>query len=926
MRYIIGIDLGTTNSCVAYVDSEQDSLTVQQFRIPQLIASGYVEQMNTLPSFCYLLQEGQWAKGSLDLPWKKEPDFFVGHMAQVEGAKVPMQLVQSAKSWLCHSAANRRDAILPFEAPIGSQRISPVEASCRYLGHIKEAWNHIIAKGKPELEFEQQEVVLTVPASFDEIARGLTAEAAKKAGLTHLTLLEEPQAAFYSWIAQHEALWKQSLPIGSTILVCDVGGGTTDFSLIEVSGQEKAPKLQRMAVGDHLLLGGDNVDTAIAHKVEGRLFKKEPTAIEWMQLKAQSRLAKETLLDSSSKKEIYTIVIQGKGSSVVAGSLSTTISKNEIEEFLLNGFFGVYEWEEAIALKKGSGMRSVGLPYEDEPSITKHLASFLKKSSGSDSEPKKPDFVLFNGGTMKPQIFQDAIIKSLEKWFPEKSPKILPSYHLDLAVGRGATYYGKVRRGLGVRIGGGAARGYYLGLKVKDSSGSELHKALTLLPRGAEEGAYYEPEHTFMLLPNTPVEFQLYSSHVRLEDKSGDLVDIDLEEIHPLPPIRTVLRFGKKLSASVEPIPVHLTIRLNAIGTLELALKSQKTEHLWALEFQIRSVSGQENSLESIGKARHDETFDKKDLEQAFEVIDLTFEKEATVKASQLMERLETALEMPRKDWSPSILRALWEPLLKNASNRLASEDYNVRWWNLAGFCLRPGFGFPLDDFRVKDLWKIILSDFKSKVTGNVQIQKLICFRRIAAGLNKGQQLQIAHELLPQILPKKNSKIEIKNKSDVYSYSEKIRTLASLELIDIPLKQRIGLALVEKICSFPASAIAADYWALARIGARALFHGSIANVIPKEICVVWLDKLLAPKGLDEKLLSFVVLQLARKTDAREVNLPTATMDAILFRFSSLENYSSFSKQLLEGAKISQEFQEEIFGEKLPVGLTLEGEY
>ncbi len=849
MRYIIGIDLGTTNSSVAYVDTQSQQAQIQQFYIPQLIASGYVDALSTLPSFCYLCANEEWSKGSIALPWNNQQDFFVGRFAQLHGGKVPTRLVQSAKSWLCHAAANRREKILPFDSVDGSYRISPVEASVRYLAHIKTAWNETIAKGDSALIFEEQEVILTVPASFDEIARRLTAEAAVQAGIVHLTLLEEPQAAFYSWLAQNESTWQKQLPLGSCVLVCDVGGGTTDFSLIEVVGDPGHPQLRRMAVGDHLLLGGDNMDAALAHLIENQLFREEPTPFQWMQLNSEMRSAKEALLAPKDPQEHYTIVLQGSGASVIKESLMAEISRETTIKTLLEGFFGQYDWKDAQNVRKTTGMRAMGLPYENEPSITKHLARFLSQGL-ADLDPtnpmKGPDFVLFNGGTMKPQLFQEGILESLRRWFPNTEPIQLSSYHLDLAVSRGAAYYGKVRRGIGVKIVGGAARGYYLGLDTKSDNGEIVHKALTLLPRGSDEGSTYEPEQSFLLRPNTPVSFQLYTSHVRLHDHSGDLIDIDAEQLQLLPSIHTVLRFGKNKSGSSEQgntIPVHLTAHLNAIGTLEISLKSKNTDHVWLLEFQLRTASGQDNSVVGFAHGSQDELFDQEYLVESKKYIEEAFSPNSTIKPENLMDGLEKKLQRPRNEWFLSVRRSLCESVFKVADRRKLTASHEARWWNLVGFLMLPGVGYSMDDFRIKELWKIILSEAKTTISEECQVQKWICYRRVAAGFFKGQQLQLAHELMPMILNKRNGKIEVKGKSEFSQYSEKIRTLAAFELIDLPMKIKVGDALVERIVT--GHPISADFWALGRIGARHLLYGSKVNVVPKDVCSRWIEALLS---------------------------------------------------------------------------------
>lgn len=925
MRYVIGIDLGTTNSCVAYVDMEHPKQSIQPFRIPQLSSIGSLELQATLPSFCYIAADHEWPPGSLDLPWNKELGYVVGQLAQEQGVRVPTRLIQSAKSWLCHAAANRRDKILPFEAGPEIQRLSPVEATARYLRHIKDSWNHLMAKGSTS-EFEDQEIILTVPASFDEVARSLTVEAARLAGFVKMTLLEEPQAAFYSWISWHEANWEHLLHAGDTILVCDVGGGTTDFSLIEVVAKENQLTMQRMAVGDHLLLGGDNMDSALTYYLERKLkLTHELSTTQWLQLRHQARSAKEVLLAPTSQALIdrYKVVVQGTGSEVVAGSLSTEITRTELQQLLLEGFFGQYSWEEALSLNKAKGLRTMGLPYEDDPAITKHLASFLKSSSPAHASIKPPNYILFNGGAMKAPAFQSAIVQSLQTWFPEGKTQILSSFNLDLAVARGAAYYGKSRRGFGVRISGGAARGYYLAIDVKTPLGGSISQALTLLPRGSEEGAVYEPEHLFSVLPNTPVVFQLYTSHVRLQDKSGDLISIDPNEMQALPPIHTVLRFGKQQAweSNREKVPVQLGIGLTALGTLELWLKSKKTPHRWSLEFQLRSASGSDNSLAVLDNICSDETFDVKDLANAKEAISELFSGTSPVRPEQIMEQLETLLERPRREWPLSILRNLGDIVLKSSSQRTRSSEHEVRWWNLVGFMLRPGFGYALDDFRMKELWKVILADLKTPKSVECQIQRWICYRRLAGGFNKGQQAQLASELLSTIFNKKSGKIEVKGKNELYQYSEKIRALGALELLDIPLKTKIGHALVERMSARTASP--AEYWALGRIGARHLIYGSAVNVVPREIGCQWVLSLLRLNNGDQEQIAFALGQIARKTDQRELNLPQNVVSQVMTQYASDPHFERLQSLLTQESRLTQHEQEQIFGDRLPLGLQLE---
>lgn len=902
--YVIGIDLGTTNCAVSFVDMESKNLSIQSFRIPQVTGEGYVEELLTLPSFCYISAPNEFPGGSMKLPWDtSSKNIIAGTFAKKYGEKVPTRLVQSAKSWLCHSGAHRRDPILPFNE-LNSEKISPVFATSIYLDMIRKAWNYKKAKGVPELEFEQQDIVLTVPASFDEVARLLTLEAAKLAGYEHVTFLEEPQSAFYAWISDHEASLDADFKDRDLILVIDVGGGTTDFSLIEVRKESEKNSFQRMAVGDHLLLGGDNMDALIAHELEKRC--PELSTLQRLQLKQEARNAKEELL--SGQGEEYKVLLQGKGSSVISGSISTQLKRQEVENWLMSGFFAGCSYDETKRLKKTAGIKSLGLPFEDEPSIIKQLGAFLHQAGD-----QQPNFVLFNGGTMKPQIFQEAILKTLNNWFTDKNIKACASPNLDLAVSRGAAYYGKVRKGLGVKVLGGAARGYYLELEVK-RNGKADNLVLCCLPRGSDDGASYESMQSFFVTPNTPVSFQLYTSHVRLHDAQGDLINISEEEFQALPPIHTVLRFGKAQIGQKEKIPVHLKVSLTAIGTLEINLVSQVSDHVWALEFQLKTAS---NSLNLLQTSRNDETFDENYLTPAKELLISAFSTN-DVSLKNLMEKLEEVIGKSRKDFPPSVLRTLFDTLLSQEEYRLKSQEHEERFFNLAGFFLRPGFGYPLDDFRIKNFWKIILSDLKRVKSLQSRLQRLICYRRIAAGFTKGQQLQLKAELLPELV---SGKISVKGRTELYEYSEKVRAFALYEYVDVPLKVKYGQAILERIQK--GIAVDADYFALGHLGARHLIYGKISDIVPVKVVQDWIEKLLKVKEIDEEKLGIMLSQLGRKTDLAEFNITAELVDKILKRFEGSSMFEMLTKRMRTLEKLTNSEQAELFGETLPLGLSLE---
>ncbi len=917
-RYLVGIDLGTTNSAIAYVDTHDPSgvLPVRLLSVPQLTARGFVEPKNTLPSFCYLLLQGEWSPGDIQLPWHGKMPYVVGELAKEQGALVPTRLVSSAKSWLCNAAADRTDRILPTAAE-DSLRISPVEATRRYLAHLRDAWNHAIASNDPHSELDQQEVILTVPASFDEVARTLTARAAQEAGLTRVTLLEEPQAAFYEWIRVHEKEWTTLVLPGQLILVCDVGGGTTDFSLIEVVEKEGIMGFQRLAVGDHLLLGGDNMDAMLAHHIAQRFQEQgcaELTPMQWLQIRHEARRAKERLLAEDAPTKTYQVHLQASGSRVVGGSLSLEVSAQEVQQQLGEGFFGLYHKDEALKIKKRQGIRSMGLPYEEEPSITKHLANFLF-CQASGAETRCPDVVLFNGGAMKPEPFQQAIVASLARWYGTVAPRILSNTSLDLSVSRGAAYYGKARRGWGVTISGGLPRSYYLKVDVQGPDGTVETKALTLLPRGSLEGATYEPDQTFALSPNRPVSFQLLSSHVRLHDKQGELLDIVPEEMQPLPPLHTVIRFGKG-SSDRERIPVHLGLTLTPIGTLSLWLRSLTTSHRWDLEFQVRKATGQEDSLAALGSARNDELMDASSLKEAKDYIEAIFNGTSKVEAGKVMESLESLLQRPRRAWPPSVLRALADALLDQADKRKRSPALERRWWNLLGFCLRPGLGYPLDDFRMQRVWKLMLADNKPSSDPEVETQRYICLRRLAAGLNKGQQMQIASSLL---IPEAGKAKELKG-AERYQYSERVRALAAMERVELKMKTRLATQLLERIEA--GVAVEAEYWALGRLGTRQLLFGSMANAVPADICSQWIQRLLKIDKADHHLLAFPLGQMARHTEHRELNVSQTLVEDVKAFFAGTQDSQRLLSLLSKAHRDDIAEQEELFGDSLPPGLLL----
>ncbi|HET6575295.1 MAG TPA: Hsp70 family protein [Fimbriiglobus sp.] len=608
-RFVIGIDLGTTNSALAYADTGAGGdPQVRPFPVPQVVGPGAVEDRTLLPSFLYLPGPGEQPAGALKLPWDAGRDYCVGEFARAFGAKVPTRLVTSAKSWLCHPGVDRKAPILPFRAGENDRRVSPFDACVRYLKHLAEAWNHAMAKDVPEHRLEQQEIVLTVPASFDAAARELTVEAARAAGYEHLTLLEEPQAAFYAWLDSHGEKWRNEVQVGDLVLVADVGGGTTDLTLIEVGEEAGNLALTRLAVGDHLLLGGDNMDLALAHTAAAALAKTgtKLDAGQMQQLTHAAREAKEQLL-ANPKLASAPVTVLGKGRSVVGGSIKHDLPRADVEKVLVDGFFPEVPRDAEPTRSRAAGLQELGLPYVSDPAITKHLAQFLsrqaealasrerpggKKRKGGTEAASLPTAVLFNGGVFKADALRNRLVSVLNEWAKAvKADKVraLAGPDLDLAVARGGAYYGLVRRGKGVRIRGGTARAYYVGIETAQPAVPGLPpplKALCVAPFGMEEGTEADiPQQEFGLVVGEEAEFRFLGSTVRRDDRPGTLVEDWEGQIDELSPVRATLE-GKANQGRV--VPVHLHSKVTEVGQLELWCYSHDGKQRWKLEFNVR--------------------------------------------------------------------------------------------------------------------------------------------------------------------------------------------------------------------------------------------------------------------------------------------------------------------------------------------------
>lgn len=594
----LGIDLGTTNCGFAFADSNADS-PVELFPIPQLVSPGEVRAETLLESCLYVAREGEFGEGLLDLPWAQGQTKIVGHLAARRGAETLGRLVTSAKSWLCQTGTDRTSPILPVNAPDSVPKLSPVEASQAYLQHLRDAWDHV----HPEAPFGEQSVVLTVPASFDAVARELTQRAAEEAGYRRLVLLEEPQAAFYAWLERHPD-WRERVEVGDLILVVDVGGGTTDFTLITVTGEEGALRLDRVAVGDHLLLGGDNMDLALAHVVAQKLAGqgRKLDAMQMHALWQQSRLAKERLLSDESLEET-SITILGRGTGLVGGSIQGKLRREEVDQVLVEGFFPIVSSEAMPARQRRAGLVEVGLPYEPDAAITRHMARFLRQQAAHSEHGSVrrgasglacPTHILFNGGVFRANQLRDRVIQVLNSWLEAESlPPVQPLEGEDLmhAVARGAAYYGRVRDAGGIRIRGGIPRTYFVGVESSMPAVPGMPaplKALTVAPFGMEEGTSARvPAGEFGLVVGEPAEFRFFSSSARKDDAIGTMVDDTGGDLDELAPISVELPAGEGASQEGQIIRVSLETVITETGVLELWCAARDGRR-WKLEFEVR--------------------------------------------------------------------------------------------------------------------------------------------------------------------------------------------------------------------------------------------------------------------------------------------------------------------------------------------------
>ena len=790
-RFVVGIDLGTSNSALAYAEMDEvrseGRPVIRELEVPQLVAPGDVQLRRLLPSSLYTPAGFELTPEQTDLPWRKldvpededakkklKLPTVVGEAAKRLGAKTPVRLIDSSKSWLCHGGVNRTAQILPWHAPDGIPKQSPVEAATQLLDHLRAAWNHEFATDDPTLALEHQHVIVTVPASFDEIARELTLTAARKAGLEDIHLIEEPLAAFYAFIARTGGTSATTgLKGGERVLIADVGGGTTDFTLVDVKPSadgEGVLSFERTAVGDHLLLGGDNMDLALAHAVEPALRKGGKLNAEaWAQLRLECRLAKETLF-SNPEVGSLPIVIAGRGSKLIGGTMRTTLTRETLQQVLVEGYYPSLPAGEAARPQRAdaqAGFAEYGLPYAQDPAITRHLAAFLLRHASENEPVARVDALLFNGGALKPTVIRDRVSWVLGAWLRSTGERATADPRplvydegddaLELAVARGAAYFGLAREGLGLKVGGGSPREYFLGLGLEpEETVDDRHvKAVCVAPRGMQDGQRIEvPNREFSLLTNRPVRFPIFATTSPRKDPVGEVVILPKEDLHQLPPLETVVRFGKQKAGT--KVAVRLQVQRTELGTLELSCLSRMSGARFKLAFDLRGADSPDEEPEAPAEqaaaaaSTAQDPFGGAGTRAPPDAGDVAPEKIEAAKTrlsavfaeapprpdpDTVMKGLEEDLGLGRDAFPLTTLRVLAEHLLELADHRGATPALEARWLNLVGFCLRPGFGVAVDDWRVKQLWKIHSQDVLHPNHDPSEMNWWILWRRVAGGL-----------------------------------------------------------------------------------------------------------------------------------------------------------------------------------------------
>ncbi|MCL2776612.1 MAG: hsp70 family protein [Polyangiaceae bacterium] len=921
-QFVVGIDLGTTHTVVAFSElvARATPLRPKIFNVPQYTSARAIEARPLLPSALYA-------------PLKSEilgdPDWIVGEFAAKRGAEVAGRFVASAKSWLSYSAVDRLAAILPWGTEQGAPRMSPVEASARILAHVRDAWD----AAHPMAKLAGQDVVLTLPASFDEVARVLTLRAAESVGICP-TLLEEPTAAFYDALEDKRAVLKLARHGECTVLVCDVGGGTTDLSLMVIApssgDDDDGFTVRRIAVGRHILLGGDNMDLALAHLAESRMAPP-PSRLDSADLAAlvaSCRAAKERIFSGHANANEATVTVLGRGGKLVGGARTTTLTRSEVSELVLAGFFPKITGTEAPSRGRG-GIVAFGLPYERDPAITRHVHQFLSRHAASLAHGARggvPDALLLNGGVFHAAPIASALVEAMAAWGGGKAPNVIANRDPDLAVARGAVRYGLARRGLVYRVESGASHGYYV--EIAPDEGSKQMRAVCIIPRGAKPGVHHEAGRRFELVVGRSVRFDMVASDVA-QDEAGALVTIDDDSFERLPAVvANIPRVGRE-----SVVPVHLGGELLPTGQLALecteiieenqAVLAQPRSH--RLEFQLRergcvpstpagapppSIAPQ--SAKAAGAASPARAL-------ADAIIDRVFGRKGEAdarEAKDIVRDLEKVLG-DRGSWTMQTARELGDRLLDNTGARRRSAHHERNYWLLLGFCMRPGFGDPGDLDRVQRAWPMFESRLAFPGEPRGWQQFFIAWRRMAGGMTEPMQVAFRDAMDAVIAPAEAGLKKPKRMPD--APDELLATLASFERVPVARRVALGEWVVERTW---ASGDARLWSSLGRIGARVPLYASVHHVVPPSMAEAWLDRILRLKWESISTAPHAAVQLARVTGDRARDVSDKHRNEVEKKLMAIGAKPAWIQAVRELVSVGDEERVAILGEGLPIGLRL----
>ncbi|OCH12295.1 Hsp70 family protein [Aliivibrio sp. 1S128] len=931
-RYLIGIDLGTTHTVVAYTDLSLgiETSPIEIFNIDQLIGPGEVARKPLLPSFRYHASQSQISDNDLTLPWNIKAidgeikNAIIGEWARELGSKVEGRQVVSAKSWLSHTKVDRTSDILPWAGAEDVEKVSPIVASASYLNHVRQSWNY----HHPDAPMELQEVVVTVPASFDESARSFTIQAAKLAGLDKIILLEEPQAVCYDWYHHHQDTAKDILKNVPLMVVCDVGGGTTDLSLIQARFDKDELSLDRIGVGDHLMLGGDNIDLALAHLAEQRLdSSKKMTAAALTKLIQQTRKTKERLLSANAPDSGH-ITLLGSGSKLLGGSRKVELSKEEVHSIALDGFLPLTEFNDRPNQRQ-SAVVEFGLPYASDPAISKHLAQFLDnhkevsmKALGWDQSDLAdhhdraiPIGLLLNGGVFNSPLLANRSVELLSHWKGDPVTQ-LSNPHPDLAVAYGAVAYGKARHGAQLKIGGGSARSFYLQLEEKNKQ----PQGLCLLAKGSDEGEEIRmTSRRFSLTLGEPVRFNLLSTTKDQLATSGMITELSDPSFVSLPPYVVTLESSKakdELHANQKDrVEVTLACQFTEVGTIKIECVSiEDDSQRWLVEFEVRNQASNKsaNLAEQISLPPR--------LPNAIVNIKEAYggSKQNPNAIKAFSKNIEKLIGK-RESWDLITSRELATALLDSKKRRRRSDKHEQNWLKMTGFALRPGFGYPADEWKISQAWETYQQgiQFESKQSWN---DWWTFWRRISGGLNQEQQETILGDIAKYLHPGSLRNPKTLEDATNKSYEAMVRLSAALEHLDVEDKTLLSTWMLGHAKNGNQAQV--HWWALGRICSRSPFYGSQHNLIPASQVSQWIPILLEQDWKEQPMAGFATVMMARLTGDRTLDVSDELREDIINKLKKSRSPQSWIDLVSNQQALTEADSKRLFGDALPAGLRL----